>query len=85
VREPGSHIVQTGRFGRPRWAAYRGMAAFAVSCDQATSLIDPSGRCQAYLSYGHEGVLAETIRVEEATGLLATRHAPERYQDVEGE
>jgi predicted amidohydrolase len=50
--------------------------------ESATSLIDPSGRCQAYLPYGEEGVLVQTINVEEATGLLAARYAPERYQAV---
>ena len=50
--------------------------------DSATSLIDPSGQCQAYLPYGQEGVLVQAIEVEEATGLLATRYAPERYRDV---
>jgi predicted amidohydrolase len=47
--------------------------------ESATSLIDPSGRCQAYLPYGEEGVLVQAIDVEEATGLLAARYAPERY------
>lgn len=50
--------------------------------ESATSLIDPSGRCQAYLAYGQEGVLVQPIRLEEATGLLATRYAPERYQEL---
>jgi predicted amidohydrolase len=49
--------------------------------ESATSLIDPSGQCQAYLPYGQEGVLVQTVKVEEATGLLATRYAPERYQE----
>jgi predicted amidohydrolase len=49
--------------------------------ESATSLIAPSGECQAYLPYGQEGVLVQTINVEEATGLLATRYAPERYQE----
>jgi predicted amidohydrolase len=48
--------------------------------ESATSLIDPSGRCQAYLPYGQEGVLVQAIKIEEATGLLATRYAPERYR-----
>ena len=47
--------------------------------ESATSLIAPSGQCQAYLPYGQEGVLVQTINVEEATGLLANRYAPERY------
>jgi predicted amidohydrolase len=47
--------------------------------ESATSLITPSGRCQAYLPYGEEGVLVAPIDVEEASGLLAARYAPERY------
>jgi len=49
--------------------------------ESATSLIAPSGRCQAYLPYGQEGVLVQEIKLEEATGLLATRYAPERYRE----
>jgi predicted amidohydrolase len=49
--------------------------------ESATSLIAPSGQCQAYLPYGQEGVLVQAIQVEEATGLLARRFAPERYQE----
>jgi predicted amidohydrolase len=50
--------------------------------ESATSLIDPSGRCQAYLPYGQEGVLVQAIDVEAATGLLARRYAPERHQEL---
>ncbi|MBI3411907.1 MAG: carbon-nitrogen hydrolase family protein [Planctomycetes bacterium] len=53
--------------------------------ESATSLIAPSGKCQAYLPYGQEGVLVQQINVEEATGLLATRYAPERYQEFRSE
>jgi predicted amidohydrolase len=49
--------------------------------ESATSLIAPSGQCQAYLPYGQEGVLVQSIDVEQATGLLARRHAPGRYQE----
>jgi predicted amidohydrolase len=49
--------------------------------ESATSLIAPSGECQAYLPYGQEGILVQAINLEEATGLLATRYAPERYQE----
>src|SRR6185369_9703922 len=48
--------------------------------ESATSLIDPSGQCRAYLPYGQEGVLVQKIDVEKATGLLANRYAPERYE-----
>jgi N-carbamoylputrescine amidase len=51
----------------------------------ATSLIAPSGQCQAYFPYGQEGVLVQAINVEAATGLLATRYAPERYHECRGE
>ena len=50
--------------------------------ESATTLIDPSGACQAYLPYGEEGVLVERIDVERATGLLARRYAPERYAEA---
>ena len=49
--------------------------------EAATTLITPSGECQAYLPYGQEGVLVQTIDVENATGLLAHRYAPDRYQE----
>jgi hypothetical protein len=49
--------------------------------ESATTLIAPSGECQAYLPYGQEGVLVQVVKVEEATGLLATRYAPERYRE----
>lgn len=47
--------------------------------ESATSVIGPSGKCQAYLPYGQEGVLVAEINEAEATGLLASRYAPERY------
>ncbi len=50
--------------------------------ESATSLIEPSGRCQAYLPYGQEGLLVQEIAPEKATGLLASRYAPERYRDA---
>ena len=49
--------------------------------ESATSLIDPSGECQAYLPYGEEGVLVQTIDVSLATALLAGRYAPQRYEE----
>jgi predicted amidohydrolase len=50
--------------------------------ESATSLIGPSGECLAHLPYGQEGVLVEAIDREAATGLLASRYAPERYQGI---
>jgi predicted amidohydrolase len=50
--------------------------------ESATSLIAPSGDCQAWLPYGHEGVLVQTLDLGEATGLLARRLAPDRYREV---
>lgn len=51
--------------------------------ESATSLIDPSGRCRAYLPYGQDGVLVQDIDLEQATGLLAKRYAPGRYRESE--
>ncbi len=53
--------------------------------ESATSLIAPSGECQAYLAYGEEGVLVHDLDLEEATGLLASRYAPGRYRDTGGD
>jgi predicted amidohydrolase len=53
--------------------------------ESATSLIAPSGECQAYLPYGEEGVLVQTIDVAAATGVLARRYAPDRFRDGAGE
>jgi predicted amidohydrolase len=50
--------------------------------ESATSLIAPSGECQAHLPYGQEGVLVQPIDVERATGLLAARYAPDRYREA---
>lgn len=49
--------------------------------ESATSLIAPSGECQAWLPYGQEGVLVQEIDVALATGLLAKRFAPGRYEE----
>ncbi|MDB5348673.1 MAG: ramA 2 [Schlesneria sp.] len=51
--------------------------------ESATSLISPSGQCLAYLPYGQEGVLVHEIDLTAATGLLASRFAPERYQEAD--
>jgi apolipoprotein N-acyltransferase len=48
--------------------------------ESATALIDPTGRCQSHLPYGQEGVLVQSIDTELATGLLASRYAPDRYR-----
>jgi predicted amidohydrolase len=50
--------------------------------ESATCVIAPSGECQAFLPYGEEGVLAVEIDLSAATGLIAQRYAPERYQDA---
>jgi predicted amidohydrolase len=50
--------------------------------ESATSLIAPSGECQAFLPYGEEGLLVQEIDLAKATGLLAKRYAPERYVEA---
>ena len=49
--------------------------------ESATCVISPSGECLAHLPYGQEGLLVQAIDPASATGLLASRYAPERYQD----
>jgi predicted amidohydrolase len=50
--------------------------------ESATCVIAPSGECLAYLPYGQAGVLVQDISLEAASGALAARYAPERYQEV---
>jgi predicted amidohydrolase len=50
--------------------------------EAATSIIDPGGKCHAYLPYGEEGVLVAAIDPGAATGHLAARFAPERYGEA---
>ena len=53
--------------------------------ESATSLIGPNGECLTYLPYGEEGVVVRAIDPAAATGRLARRYAPDRYQEtVEG-
>jgi predicted amidohydrolase len=49
--------------------------------ESATSLIGPDGELQAHLPYGEEGLLVQSIDLDRATGLLARRYAPGRYQE----
>lgn len=50
--------------------------------ESATSLVGPEGRCEASLPYREEGVLVWPIDLGRATGLLARRFAPERYEGL---
>ena len=43
-----------------------------------TGIISPDGRLMASLEYGREGVVAADIELDEASGALARRWAPER-------
>jgi predicted amidohydrolase len=77
------HPQLTGMMRSRENTIYFASVNYAVRYPEAaTSLIDPSGECQAYLPYGEEGVLVQTIDVKKATGLLALRYAPERYNDA---
>lgn len=49
--------------------------------ESATCLIAPSGECVAHFPYGQDGVLVRAIDPSAATGLLASRYAPERYRE----
>ena len=52
--------------------------------EAATSIIEPSGKCHAFLPYGEEGVLVREIDLSAATGHLAARFAPDRYREADG-
>lgn len=47
--------------------------------ESATSIINPSGGCLAYLPYGEEGLLIQDLDISEATGLIAARYSPQSY------
>jgi predicted amidohydrolase len=91
--QKGVHLTEWGAASSPYYekammcrsienAVYFASVNYALRFQEsATSLIAPSGECQAHLPYGKEGVLVEAIKVEEATGSLAARYAPERYQE----
>jgi predicted amidohydrolase len=93
----GTRLTQWGAAGSPYYekamlmrsienTIYFASVNYALRFQEAaTSLITPSGQCQAYLPYGQEGVLVQAIKVEEATGLLATRYAPDRYREFPAE
>jgi predicted amidohydrolase len=49
--------------------------------DAATAVIGPTGDCEAFLAYAEDGLLIHDVDVSKATGLLASRYAPARYQD----
>ena len=53
--------------------------------ESATSLIDPSGRCQALPALRRGRRAGAGIDVAKATGLLAARYAPERYREFKPE
>jgi predicted amidohydrolase len=50
--------------------------------ESATCLISPSGALLGRLPYGQEGVLVQEIDLGAATGLLASRYAPERHEEA---
>jgi predicted amidohydrolase len=89
----GVRLTQWGAAGAPYYekammmrsienAIYFASVNYALRFQEsATSLIGPSGECVAHLPYGEEGVLVRAIDPAAATGLLAARYAPERYQE----
>jgi predicted amidohydrolase len=50
--------------------------------DAATTLIGPSGECLAHAPYGEESLLVYDVDPRLATGVLAARYQPTRYQDA---
>jgi predicted amidohydrolase len=90
----GAHLTQWGAANAPYYekammmrsienTIYFASVNYALRFQEsATSLIDPSGRCQAHLPYDLEGLLVQAIKPDLATGLLACRYAPERYRET---
>ena len=95
--EEGVRLTQWGAAGNPYYekammcralenTVYFASVNYALRFQEsATSLIDPSGGCQAHLPYGKEGVLVQAIDIDKATGLLASRYAPLRHQELRPE
>jgi len=52
--------------------------------ESATAVIDPQGVLVDRLPYGQAGVLVVDLDLDAATGLLARRYAPERYDETSG-
>jgi predicted amidohydrolase len=50
--------------------------------DAATTLIGPAGECLAHAAYGEESLLVYDVDPQLATGFLAARYQPSRYQDA---
>ena len=50
--------------------------------EAATTLVSPSGECVGHLPYGGEGLLVRDLDLSLATGLLASRYRPERYNEA---
>src|SRR4029079_13457224 len=83
--QAGVRLTEWGAAGSPYYekammmrsrenTIYFASVNYALRCQEsATSLIAPSGECQAYLPYGVEGVLVASIDLDAATGLLASR------------
>jgi predicted amidohydrolase len=92
-QENGVHIAEWGAADSPYYekammmrsrenTIYFASVNYALPFQEAaTSIIAPSGECQAYLPYGQEGVLVESLDLTLATGLLASRFAPHRYEE----
>ena len=51
--------------------------------EAATTLIGPAGECLAYAPYGEESLLTYDVDPQLATGVLASRYQPARYEDAD--
>jgi predicted amidohydrolase len=51
--------------------------------EAATTLIGPAGECLAHAPYGEESLLTYDVDPDLATGFLAARYQPTRYQDAD--
>jgi predicted amidohydrolase len=93
--EPRAHPVQWGAPESPFYekvmiaraaenAVYFASVNYALpGQDAATTLIGPAGECLAHAPYGEESLLVYDVDPRLATGILAARYQPTRYQDAD--
>jgi len=89
----GTHLTEWGAATNPYYEQAMRMRArentiwfasanYGLACQEsATSIIAPDGACAACLPYDRAGLLVHELDLTRATGLLARRFAPERYQE----
>lgn len=81
---PDSHFYEKAMIARgAENSVFFASVNYALPCqDAATTVIGPAGDCLAHAPYGEESLLVYDVDLSLATGLLAARYQPGRYQDA---